>query len=267
MVVPHASHAPTPLSDCSGAAAPRFGDAGDVCHVEGCGTRLSRYNPFDVCDRHQRRGVAGQVRKQARREPPADCDQAPDFMEPAVLPTREELEMAEKERRKIGATKTRIREYVAMRDGWVGGGEISERLGIASSTATSHLQDLWGAGYLERRAVEHGTGYHYRARAEECEDEQTTPASSQASAPLPQGEHTAADEAASSGLPDPVPEEPPAVECTCSASAPLTIVYPRPSRELRILGELEDMDAGERDRILAYAVSRWVVDWPDRKED
>lgn len=259
MVVLHTREAPVPLADCSGVPAPRFGEPLDVCRAEGCATRLSRYNPYDVCERCRERGAEVHIRKkkQVKREPAAPLDGDPGFMEPAKLPSREELEMAEKERRKIGATKTRIREYVAMRDGWVGGGEISERLGIASSTATSHLQDLWGAGYLERRAVEHGTGYHYRARAEECEDEQTTPASSQASAPLPQGEHTAADEAASSGLPDPVPEEPPAVECACSASAPLTIVYPRPSRELRILEELEDMDAGERERVIAYVVSRW----------
>jgi DNA-binding MarR family transcriptional regulator len=225
--------------------------------VEGCGTRLSRYNPLDVCDRHQRRGHHGQVRKQAKRTPTASCAAAEDFMEPARLPSKEELEMAGEERRQIGATKTRVLEYVALKGGWVGCGEIAERIGVATSTATSHLQGLFQAGRLERRAVEHGTGYHYRVHAEP-ESAKTTPASSQASAPLPQGEPPAADEAASSGPPGLSPEEPPAAgECACSTSAPLTIVYPRPSRELRVLEELEELHAVERERIIAYAVSRW----------
>jgi len=263
VVVPHASHVPTPLCDCSGAPAPRFGEAGDVCRSEGCGTRLSRYNPYDVCERCRERGREARIRKQVRRAAERSADEGPGFMEPAVLATREELEMAEAERRKIGATKERIRDYLGASGSWTGCAEVAARIGIATSTATSHLQDLWQAGHLERRANEGGSGFHYRARIEDVPSE-TAPASSQASAPVPEREHTAADEAAPSGTPYPLPEEPPAAEergtWTSSSTGWVTLsAQPTASRELRVLCDLEELAAGERERVLAYAVSRWCT--------
>lgn len=171
--------------------------------------------------------------------------------------------MAGEERRKIGATKTRVLEYVALKGGWVGCGEIAERIGLATSTATSHLQDLFQAGRLERRAVEHGTGYHYRTRSEP-ESAKTTPATSQEPAPLPQGEHPAAAKAAPPGPAGPSPEEPPAAgftssSCTQAQASLYRYAWSHQSRELHVIAELEAMPAEIRARVLAYAVSRWFL--------
>ena len=164
-------HTPSPpcTEHLRGSPLALYGEAGDTCHAEGCGARLRRSNRWDTCERCQRKGHTPLARKRAQRE---SCDRpvddAPSFMAPARLPSREELELAGDKRRKNGETKARVLEYLRQSGDWCRCKEVADALGVVNGSASLHLKNLLEAGVIEqKRTDDFGGMWLYRVRLPE----------------------------------------------------------------------------------------------------
>lgn len=142
-----------------------YGDPGEPCRVDGCGTILRATNPYDVCSRCLGRGIKG------RKRPPrkggesdsargsATCEAAPVLRRVST----KEVEMAAEARRKNGEAKEAVIAYMA--DGvWRGSPQVAAGCGISYANAKYHLQRLAESGHLESDG-KGGKGYRLRQDA------------------------------------------------------------------------------------------------------
>jgi hypothetical protein len=253
MAVLHQPAAPSVMAECSGSPLPRYGHKGDVCAAEGCGALLSPYNPFDTCERCQRRGHEPHKR---RRETPQEptFDAAPDLT-PARRPTREELELAAAQQRKRGEAKAAVLAFVQQHGGWTACSEVAKGAGVSTGRATVGLQHWWQEGKLERRKGERG--YEYRARGgerdvslpvtfrETMDDVAPTPSTAPAPEPDREQPASAAAEAATPSAPPPF------------AGITVLEVSTEHDAEIRVLQLLDELADERRERVLQFAVSKW----------
>jgi hypothetical protein len=257
-----------------------YGDPGETCRVDGCGTILRQSNPYDVCSRCLGRGIKGRKRPPRRGGVPATaCSEAAPTA--SLVPRRvsqEAIELAAEERRKYGEAKAAIVEL--MDDGdWRSSTKVAKDLGIPVTTAKYHLQSMTengklvsdgkgGKGYRWRKffegakALDHALAEYARGAEEEAiaqansfveEAPTAPPASAQGPDPEPPAK------AAADPGPHHLRELPPFAGLATMATewfGPQSIEVLR-SHEMLALMYLEEMDDEARDRILDYADNRW----------
>jgi len=242
---------------CSGTAH-YFGEPGDRCP---CGGLLSAYNTRDRCN------LCGGGKKRARRRGAPASAHGTAVTTAAPAPRHnlgEEIEMAARERRDRKEKEAESLAY--LQDGyWHTGLEVANAIGVPRGSVSGILGRLVGDGKLESRIPANGGGYRLRqdaaAKAAQMADyddvqyPENAPATPPAPAPV--------DAPATDAPEQPANEAP--------APTPLTLQAPVPfaglawtylegvslSTELRILDDLEALDDAERERVLAYAFTRW----------
>ncbi len=142
-----------------------YGDPGEPCRVDGCGTILRATNPYDVCSRCLGRGIKGRKRP-PRRGGASDSARGTATCDTAPVPRRvttQEVEMAAEARRKNGAAKEAVVAFMA--DGeWQSSPEVAAACDISYANAKYHLQRLAECGHLESGG-KGGKGYRLRQDA------------------------------------------------------------------------------------------------------
>ena len=263
-----------------------YGDPGETCRVEGCGTVLRQTNPYDVCSRCLGRGIKGRKRPPRRGGVPATaCSEAAPTA--SLVPRHhlgEEIDMAAEQRRKYGKMKEAV--IACMADGeWRGSPQVAAHCGIAQTAAKYHLQSLTENGHLES-AGKGGRGYRLRqdaaakaadqriatqefVRAHASSFENCVPDASASSegeesakeaptAPPAPREQVPAPATPAEATPDPAPSGPES-SAGFLPFAGLSSYFEGHgySRAVRVLMELDEMPAAERESVLQFAVSTW----------
>lgn len=240
-----------------------YGDPGESCQADGCGTILRASNPYDVCSRCLGRGIKGRKRP-PRRGGASDSGCGSVVADTASVPRRvttQEVEMAAEARRKNGAAKEAVIDLMA--DGeWRGSSQVAARTGISYANAKYHLQRLTECGHLESDG-KGGKGYRLRRDA-------AAQAAEAHCAVKDDAADCQANEPAEAPTAPPAPARGPDPEPPAKAAAASPLSGPPPfaglascfeahgySRAVRVLMDLDEMDPGERERVLQFAVSTW----------
>ena len=242
----HIESAPR-VPGCERGHAPKRYPAGRVCANPGCGTYLRRTHAGPICDPCQDNHRCG--------PPASDGDEVATNAAAAVRAKKEEATVPRDE------IHNRCEDVLEiMRGGkWWTAAEIGERLGVSRQRVHTMTKELREAGHTIESVAGVGTrlvGEKLRAHSDEVEESaKTVPATPPAPAPV--------DAPATDAPEQPANEAP--------APTPLTLQAPVPfaglawtylegvslSTELRILDDLEALDDAERERVLAYAFTRW----------
>jgi biotin operon repressor len=267
--------------DHSGAAK-LYGERGERCHFPGCRVLLSEYNPGDRCYCH---GPCGGVHKRKARKRGSSASADSSAVATAAPAAREQKKEATVPRDEIHNRCEDVLEI--MRDGkWWTAAELGERLGVSRQRVHTMTKQLREAGHTIESVSGIGTRLiDEKLRAHSDEGEETAK-TAPATPPAPAAPVIPPPEQPANVATAPAPEMPPGPSLVADeyhirsaadddalaerltkaqtfAGEAMTTNFFRPligiakSRELRVITDLEEMEDGERERVLQYAVSRW----------